>query len=195
MKYFLNILIFLMSVNGSSQGFFDPGTNPVLRKGNEAYENKDYQLSGDYFNSVLKREKENHIAHFNLGNTYYKKGAYDSAITHYSAAQQYAPNDEVKSKAHYNLGNAMLKKKEYQKAIDEYKKSLKLNPEDEDARYNLSYAKKMIQQQQQQQQQEQNKEQKNENQQQQQQQQQKDQQKDKEQKKDQPQPQPKNHMT
>ena len=66
-----------------------------------------------------------------------------------------------KAKAHYNIGNSYLTQyaketkeggqppSEYlESAVNEYKKSLRHNPKDSDARYNLSYALKMMQNQQ-----------------------------------------------
>ncbi len=59
----------------------------------------------------------------------------------------------VRADAYYNIGNALLKGQDYQSAIKAYIEALKLNPDDAEAKHNLSYALRMLQQQQQQQQQ------------------------------------------
>ena len=66
------------------------------------------------------------------------------------------PKSRTRADAAYNIGNAWLKAQQPQKAIQSYVDGLKLNPDDQEAKYNLSAALRMLQQQQQQQQQQKN---------------------------------------
>lgn len=164
----LLFMLMLLHVNPvEGQGLFGNNSRPTLRKGNQEYKKGNFDEAIHLYQKALSKDPKNPIGHFNLGNTYYKKSAFDSAMFHYQAAIQELKNDDLKSKGYYNLGNSMLQKREFQKAIDAYKEALKANPNNEDARYNLSYALKMLkQQQQQQQQQNQNQDQQNKDQQQ-----------------------------
>lgn len=152
--YLLLLGLFLHLANfGFSQSLLGNNNKSILRKGNKDYKEKNFERAAKYYNQVLENDPKNIIGHFNLGNTYYRKSAFDTAMTHYQAAIHELNDEKLKSKGYYNLGNVMLQKREFQKAIDAYKQSLKADPNNEDARYNLSYALKMLQQQQQQQQQ------------------------------------------
>ena len=88
-------------------------------------------------------------------------GDFESSRNNFNQYIQSNITKEEKSKAYYNIGNSYLT--EYAKstqensgqppnsdlltnAVDNYKKSLRNNPTDEDARYNLSYAMKLLQQ-------------------------------------------------
>ena len=85
-------------------------------------------------------------------------GKFEEARNYYKNYIDKSDSEEDKSKAHYNVGNSFLTEYaketketgksngEYlQKAINEYKQSLRYNPQDKDARYNLSYATKLMQ--------------------------------------------------
>lgn len=146
-----SIFLILVLVPLQAQSWFGDNYKPIIRKGNLEYKKGDYDAAADAYNKSFEKKPDNPTAHFNLGNTLYKKGNYDSAMTHYQASLNGLKDENLKSRGYYNLGNSMLQKREFQKAIDAYKESLKSNPSNEDARYNLSYAKKMLQQQQQQQ--------------------------------------------
>jgi Ca-activated chloride channel family protein len=54
--------------------------------------------------------------------------------------------------SYYNLGNSMFRAGDMRSAVEAYKKSLLIDPDDEDAKHNLEYALRMIEEQQQQQQ-------------------------------------------
>lgn len=143
------------------------------RAGNKAYEHKKYDEATKHYNQALKSDSNYYKAQFNLGNAMYRQGNYDRATECYTHALQQpnlAPKEQ--SRIHYNLGNSHLqsglgKKKnvdpanpqsdngmqDFQQAVTHYQEALKVDPKNQDAKYNLSYAMKMLQQAQQQQQQ------------------------------------------
>lgn len=137
-----------------------------IRKGNKKYEAKDYKGAEDEYRKALDKNVASKIANFNMGDTYYRRGEYDSALENYKQAISEKNSNEENAAIMHNIGNTYLQNKKYEESIDAYKKSLKLNPDDEETRYNLAYAKKMLQQQQQQQQNQQNQQQQQQNQQQ-----------------------------
>ena len=137
------------------------------RKGNKAYEKKKYNDAEILYRKALEADSTFYKAQYNMGDALYKENQYSEAAKYYNKAIENPNIDKgTQSKAYYNMGNSFLQAglsdKEnpqameyFKNAIASYQNSLRINPKDEDAKYNLSYAKKMLQQQQQHQQQQQ----------------------------------------
>ena len=148
-----------------------------LNEGNQAYKNGDFNKSSSNYEKSLSKDEKNLAAFYNSGNASYMSGDFESARESFNSFISKTNNIDDKSKAHYNIGNSFLT--EYAKeakekgqapssdilknAIKEYQQSLRFNPNDKDARYNLSYAMKLLQDQQKQEQEnkDQNKDQEN----------------------------------
>lgn len=132
------------------------------RAGNNAYNHKRYDEANKHYNQALKADSTYYKAQYNLGNTLYRQGNYEQAGQCYSRALQ---NPSLKpaerSRIHYNLGNSELQKglkekqqgdpqhngmEQFRNAVNNYQEALKIDPKNKDARYNLSYAMKMLQQ-------------------------------------------------
>ena len=118
-------------------------TEGLIRKGNNSYENKDYDAAVTEYKASLDKEY-NDKALFNLGDAYYQRKDYDSAMMSFSNLTERKISKEMASDAHYNIGNCLLEQQKYEEAFNEYKQSLLLNPDNEDARYNLEYARQKI---------------------------------------------------
>ena len=130
-----------------------------LNEGNQAYKNGDFNKSSSNYEKSLSEDKKNLAAFYNSGNASYMSGDFESARESFNSFISKTNNIDDKSKAHYNIGNSFLT--EYAKeakekgqapssdilknAIKEYQQSLRFNPNDKDARYNLSYAMKLLQ--------------------------------------------------
>jgi hypothetical protein len=130
-----------------------------LNEGNQAYKNGDFNKSSSNYEKSLSQDKKNLAAFYNSGNASYMSGDFESARESFNSFISKTNNIDDKSKAHYNIGNSFLT--EYAKeakekgqapssdflknAIKEYQQSLRFNPKDKDARYNLSYAMKLLQ--------------------------------------------------
>lgn len=148
-----------------------------VKKGNKQYGKEKYVESELSYRKGLEKNPASFSGNFNLGNALFRQEKYDDAANQYLKALNYAGDDKIKTAAVYhNVGNSYLKAGKPQEAINAYKMALKNNPKDDETRYNLAYAKQLLQKQQQQQQQNQNQEQNQEQNQDQQQQQNKDQQ-------------------
>ena len=130
-----------------------------LNEGNQAYKNGDFKKSSSNYEKSLSKDEKNLAAFYNSGNASYMSGDFESARESFNSFISKTNNIDDKSKAHYNIGNSFLT--EYAKeakekgqapssdilknAIKEYQQSLRFNPNDKDARYNLSYAMKLLQ--------------------------------------------------
>ncbi len=134
-----------------------------IRKGNQAYEKKEYNKADIQYRKALEKNNNSFEAKFNIGDALYKQGKYEEATQQFQSITSLAKTKEEKAKIYHNMGNSLLQTHQQianadtngylQKSIDAYKMALKNNPEDMDTKYNLSYALKMLRKQQQQQQQ------------------------------------------
>lgn len=164
-------LLLLLSSGATAQ---NAGARKETRKGNREYKAKRYERAEVNYRRALQEDSSAYRAHYNLGNALYRQRNYNGAAQHFdSVLMQPDLSDKVRSQAFHNKGNSNLQAglqqanradgmQQFQQAVNDYQEALKLNPKNEDTRYNLSYAKKMLQQaQQQQQQQQQNQQNKN----------------------------------
>ena len=132
-----------------------------LKKGNEFFLKGDFEKSSNSYNNSLDADDNNLNSIFNSGNSSLMMGEYEEAREYFKTYISKSSDKLDKSLAHYNLGNSFLKQHQkevneggqnsaehLQNAVNEYKQSLRHNPKDSDARYNLSYAMKLMQNQQ-----------------------------------------------
>ena len=124
--------------------------NKHIRQGNDQYKEEKFTEAEIDYIKALEKNPESEKGQYNLGGALYKQDNYEDAEKLYSNIASDNQDKEIQSKAQYNLGNTFLKEKKFDDAVKAYKNSLRLNPEDMDAKYNLEYAKRMLQQQQQQ---------------------------------------------
>jgi hypothetical protein len=156
-KTYLGILFFIVaSIQFHGQTI---ESKLKLNEGNQAYKNGDFNKSSSNYEKSLSKDEKNLAAFYNSGNASYMSGDFESARESFNSFISKTNNNDDKSKAHYNIGNSFLT--EYAKeakekgqapssdflknAIKEYQQSIRLNPKDKDARYNLSYAMKLLQ--------------------------------------------------
>ena len=156
-----NAFIFFISLSITQAFAQDMMSKLRMKEGNEAYNSGEFLQSNDLYSQSFKNDTSNLKAAFNNGNSSFMSGDFESSRNNFNQYLQSNITKEEKSKAYYNIGNSYLT--EYAKsaqentgqspnsdlltnAVDNYKKSLRNNPTDEDARYNLSYAMKLLQQ-------------------------------------------------
>lgn len=66
----------------------------LFEAGNQAYQQKDYELALEKYQAALQTGKESAALYYNLGNTYYKQNQLARAILNYERALQLAPGDD-----------------------------------------------------------------------------------------------------
>ncbi len=132
----------------------------LVNGGNDLYKDQKYGDAEVNYRKALEKEQGLLPGKYNLGNALHKQGKFDEAFKEYESVLEKAGTKDLKAESHFNAGNSLMKQQKYQEAVQSYIESLKLDPNDADAKYNLSYALRMLRQQQQQQQQ-QNKDKKN----------------------------------
>ncbi len=101
------------------------------QQADKSFKAQNYQQAAETFKDPLWK-----------ASAYYRAGKYEQAL------QQYSQFDSAD--ALYNKGNALANLQKFPEAIKAYENALKQNPELEDARKNIEYLKKLLEQQKQQ---------------------------------------------
>lgn len=114
--------------------------NSLIYKGNNGYEAKEYDEASTKYLDAVRKNPNQYIAHYNLGNALYRQGLYKEAYTEFQKAATHSKTKQDYSTALYNQGNALMKLKQNDKAIAAYKKALKAAPEDKALRRNYEIA-------------------------------------------------------
>ncbi len=114
--------------------------NTLVYKGNQEFDKKNYEsASGKYVDAVKLNEKD-FTAHYNLGNSLYKRKLYAEAKAEYQKAAQVSTNVNDKAAALYNSGNAEMEANNSKEAAKLYKEALKQDPYNEAIRKNFEIA-------------------------------------------------------
>jgi tetratricopeptide (TPR) repeat protein len=151
LKYLIVPVLLLSSVSGFAQD-----DKSEVRSGNRAFKKGNYVKALVEFQRGLLKDSTSVNGNFNTANTLYRMENFTDAQTFMDAVAVDSLKLHSPRKAAdylYNKGNLSLKQKNYQQAVDDYKESLRISPENIDAKSNLAYAQKMLQNQQQQHQQ------------------------------------------
>lgn len=121
----------------------------VIRSGNKAYDKEDYTGAEEKYRRALEKMPLSYEGAFNLSDALYRQEKYDEALGLLkNLSENPAITPEQRAKVFYNLGNTMFRQQKLQEAADYYKESLRNNPADADAKYNLAYVNRLMQQQQ-----------------------------------------------
>jgi tetratricopeptide (TPR) repeat protein len=146
-------IILLIVVASSS--VFGQSERSLIRQGNQQYNKDKFADAEVNYRKSLEKNKDTKQGAFNLGDALFRQERYGEAAEQYRIASEKLADNATKAQALHNMGNSLLKEQKFPESINAYKEALKLNPKDEDTKYNLEYAKRMLQKQQQQQQQQQ----------------------------------------
>ena len=108
-------------------------TYNAVRQGLDAYENGAYQKALKHFIDAQLEEPDKPEIYYNIANTYYKLGDYDSAYQNYLSALK-TDDPLLEQKIRYNMGNTRFRQQDLKDAISQYQTALDLDPDDETAR-------------------------------------------------------------
>lgn len=130
-KIFLYVLSFFFLVGAS---------NGDAKKGNEAYQQGNYEEAETLYRTALEADPENADVYFNLANALAKQGKTEEAIQTYMEFRSLAESPEKKALAEYNIGSVLADGEKWKPAAQHFKNSLKLNPTDSEAKHNFERA-------------------------------------------------------
>ncbi len=133
--------------------------NPVFgaAPGLEAYRQDKFSDAYREFEKTLQEHPQTHAAdkiEFDAGAAAYKMKDFGKALNSFSQALL-SPDASLQGKSHYNLGNTLYQRGDGQKKDDEklkdwtnalqhYEQSLKITPDNKEAKENLEYVKRKI---------------------------------------------------
>lgn len=129
--------------------------------GNKDYKNDNYlRAVSNYDKAIEFGIDQDGIAHHNKADALYRSEKYQEAIEEYENAineMEKSGRDEHKEQTYYNLGNAHYRNgqkylesdvdktiEEWEAAIKAYEEALAINPDDTEARENLEFVKKKL---------------------------------------------------
>lgn len=121
--------------------------NDYVYEGNDLIGKDDFISAEMAYRKAISEKPETIAGIYNLGNTYYEKGAYNEALYRLEEASKTATTKEEKHKAFHNIGNILMKNKKCKEAVEAYKNALRNDPTDDETRYNLGLAKKCAEEQ------------------------------------------------
>ncbi|MBI2949914.1 MAG: VWA domain-containing protein [Verrucomicrobia bacterium] len=130
------------------------------------YQAGQYKEAEQEYQQLLQKKPDDPRLHYNAGAAAYQAGDFAEATKHFGAALT-SPDLDLQQRSYYNLGNSLFrlgesvpdpaqKSQAWEQAIKQYEGSLKLDPVDADAKFNLEFVKKKLEELKQQQQQQKN---------------------------------------
>jgi Ca-activated chloride channel homolog len=135
----MKILLLIASLYLSVLAFAQNATESIV-KGNQLYQQSQFDLAEAQYRKALEYEPDNEKAKYNLANSLQKQNKYDEAAKLLQNLAGSSKDNSLKSAAYYNQGVAYTKMKDLDASIESYKKALRLNPNDKEARENLEKA-------------------------------------------------------
>jgi hypothetical protein len=136
----------------------------LVRSGNEAFKNKEFDKSLELYNEALEVAPECYEATYNRANAYYHTmlGAdiqdttksWEQSNSYYEdMANNTRYSKEQRAEALRNIGESLMTQQSHEAALNAFRESLLLNPNDQETKYNYVLAKRIVDQKREQQQQ------------------------------------------
>jgi len=114
--------------------------NTLVYKGNQDFDQKNYEGASSKYLEAVQLNQKDFAAHYNLGNSLYKRKLFAEAKAEYEKAVQNSTTIPDKAAALYNLGNVEMESNNSKKAAEHYKAALKQDPYNEKIRKNYEIA-------------------------------------------------------
>lgn len=115
-----------------------------IRKGNALYEKGEFQTAEERYRRAVEKAPGSYEAAYNLSNSLYKQERYDEAEALAGTLAADSAYMDNAAAAFYNKGNAQFQQRKLQEALESYKESLRRNPDDMEAKFNLAYVQKLL---------------------------------------------------
>ncbi|QOW11735.1 tetratricopeptide repeat protein [Kaistella flava (ex Peng et al. 2021)] len=112
----------------------------LVFKGNQQFDKENYESSSSKYMEAVQLNDKEFMAHYNLGNSLYKRKMYEEAKAEFEKAEKLSTTIPDKSAALYNLANTYMQTEDSKKAAELYKQALKQDPYNESIRKNYEIA-------------------------------------------------------
>ncbi len=128
----------------------NPFAPSPMRQGMEAFEDGEFGEALAHFHAAQLDHPDDRRLEFNIADSYYRLADYAAAEQSFGRVLSLGGDDDLAQQAYYNLGNTLYQQGRLDEAIEAYEQALVLDPEDEDARHNLEFVQRELEQRQQQ---------------------------------------------
>jgi Ca-activated chloride channel family protein len=122
------------------------GVRGLITKGNQLYSKGKYEDALKMYKKAQVEAPQRGITDFNIGCAQYKNKDFSKAIKSFKKVTASLGKERMKTKAYYNLGNSLFRKGDLVGAIEMYKEALRRKPDFLEAKINLEFVQKMINQ-------------------------------------------------
>ena len=123
-------------------------------KAQQKYEAGQFKAAEQEYQRLLQKKPDDPRLHYNAGTAAYQAAEFEEATKHFNASLT-SPDLDVQHRSFYNLGNSLFrlgeaqteaakKKQAWEQAVKQYESALKLNSADDDAKFNLEFTKKKL---------------------------------------------------
>jgi hypothetical protein len=147
-KYIIGLLMLLAAGCWQAAGQRYPERRHI-RSGNRNYEKLDYVAAEGEYRTAVSENEASFEAAFNLGDAIYKQERFEDAENAFGRIlENESLTGQQRAKTLYNLGNARFAGQKLKEAAESYMRSLIINPDDLEAKYNLAYVQKLLEEQQ-----------------------------------------------
>lgn len=137
------ILLFLSTALVPAAEGADAGDS--MKAGESAYKAGEFDKAIKHFIDAQLEAPDRPEIYYDLGNAQYKAGQYDAALNNYKQALK-SPDPQLRRKSHYNSGNTLFRLGKNEEAIRSYESALEMDPNDVEAKENLAFVKKAMEQ-------------------------------------------------
>ena len=138
----LGSLLLTMAVAGQEgRGASGEDERPRFSSGYEAYQAGDWEEALRRFSDLESQRPNDYELKLNLGSTLYRTQSYQEAVRRYDEAAS-SQDRELQAEALYNLGNVAYRQHDLPQAEQLYKSALELNSDDQDAKFNLEFVRR-----------------------------------------------------
>ncbi|MEA2114293.1 MAG: VWA domain-containing protein, partial [Thermodesulfobacteriota bacterium] len=127
-------------------------------EGEELFKAGEYDRAGQFYQDALRKNPNDPVLHFNLGDSAYRNNGYEHAAAEFNDALK-TEDLTLQAKSYFNRGNAQYflgagtektdterTIKLWQQALESYQASLSLQPDDKEAAHNRDVVKKNLEQ-------------------------------------------------
>lgn len=140
----LPLLIALITLGGGPRA--SAGVGADMRAGNALADKGQYDAALQKYQEALVREPDNVRIHYNIARALYKAGRYPEAISEYQLCLL-TKDAKLQARTMYNIGNCQFRQQRLDDAIASYTASLLLDPKDMQAKQNLEFCYKKVEEQ------------------------------------------------
>jgi tetratricopeptide (TPR) repeat protein len=132
------LVLFAFTLFGSPRG--------INEQGNRLYKDSKYEEALQKYKEAQVKDPKLMTVDYNIGCSQYKMESYQDAGQAFMRIISSLEEEKLKEKTFYNLGNVLFKSGDLENSMEMYKQALRMDPKDVDAKINLEFVQKTLEQ-------------------------------------------------